>query len=148
MYCLKIGRTNKILKNYLVGNRWLNQKYNFDNLGHALMSLFVLSSKVFFNSGFSLSLKIFFFSLWRWTFSKTSNLFYNQNRPPYWKGFYLAIWGVTQYSIFRGSEFKIFPQATSFRLKEKSNLYENTGTILWPCNSSSFDLSPISPHMN
>ena len=61
LYCLKIGRTNKILKNYLVGNRWLNQKYNFDNLGHALMSLFVLSSKVFFNSGFSLSLKIFFF---------------------------------------------------------------------------------------
>ena len=55
----------------------------------------------------------------------------------------MAIWGVTQYSIFRGSEFKIFPQATSFRLKEKSNLYENTGTILWPCNSSSFDISPI-----
>ena len=26
-------------------NRWINQKYNFDNLGHALMSLFVLSSK-------------------------------------------------------------------------------------------------------
>ena len=26
-------------------NRWLNQKYNFDNLGQALMSLFVLSSK-------------------------------------------------------------------------------------------------------
>ena len=28
------------------GNRWINQKYNFDNLGGALMSLFVLSSKV------------------------------------------------------------------------------------------------------
>ena len=27
------------------GNRWINQKYNFDNLGNALMSLFVLSSK-------------------------------------------------------------------------------------------------------
>lgn len=27
------------------GNRWVNHKYNFDNLGHALMSLFVLSSK-------------------------------------------------------------------------------------------------------
>eukprot|EP00095_Tigriopus_kingsejongensis_P007143 maker-scaffold300_size216557-snap-gene-0.14 protein:Tk07143 transcript:maker-scaffold300_size216557-snap-gene-0.14-mRNA-1 annotation:"voltage-dependent t-type calcium channel subunit alpha-1g" len=27
------------------GNRWINHKYNFDNLGHALMSLFVLSSK-------------------------------------------------------------------------------------------------------
>ena len=26
-------------------NRWINQKYNFDNLGSALMSLFVLSSK-------------------------------------------------------------------------------------------------------
>ena len=26
-------------------NRWINQKYNFDNLGGALMSLFVLSSK-------------------------------------------------------------------------------------------------------
>ena len=26
-------------------NRWINQKYNFDNLGQALMSLFVLSSK-------------------------------------------------------------------------------------------------------
>ena len=26
-------------------NRWINQKYNFDNIGHALMSLFVLSSK-------------------------------------------------------------------------------------------------------
>ena len=27
------------------GNRWVNHKYNFDNLGQALMSLFVLSSK-------------------------------------------------------------------------------------------------------
>ena len=27
------------------GNRWINHKYNFDNLGNALMSLFVLSSK-------------------------------------------------------------------------------------------------------
>eukprot|EP00094_Tigriopus_californicus_P005435 TCALIF_05238-PA protein Name:"Similar to CACNA1H Voltage-dependent T-type calcium channel subunit alpha-1H (Homo sapiens)" AED:0.30 eAED:0.30 QI:0/0.8/0.61/0.95/0.75/0.80/21/258/1189 len=27
------------------GNRWINHKYNFDNLGQALMSLFVLSSK-------------------------------------------------------------------------------------------------------
>ena len=26
-------------------NRWLNQKYNFDNLAQALMCLFVLSSK-------------------------------------------------------------------------------------------------------
>ena len=26
-------------------NRWINQKYNFDNLGGALKSLFVLSSK-------------------------------------------------------------------------------------------------------
>lgn len=26
-------------------NRWINQKYNFDNLGQALMALFVLSSK-------------------------------------------------------------------------------------------------------
>lgn len=26
-------------------NTWVNQKYNFDNLGQALMSLFVLSSK-------------------------------------------------------------------------------------------------------
>ena len=26
-------------------NRWTNQRYNFDNLGQALMSLFVLSSK-------------------------------------------------------------------------------------------------------
>ncbi|XP_047738832.1 voltage-dependent T-type calcium channel subunit alpha-1G [Hyalella azteca] len=26
-------------------NQWVNRKYNFDNLGHALMSLFVLSSK-------------------------------------------------------------------------------------------------------
>ncbi|XP_023326004.1 voltage-dependent T-type calcium channel subunit alpha-1G [Eurytemora carolleeae] len=33
----------KVLR--LKWNRWLNQKYNFDNLGHALMSLFVLSSK-------------------------------------------------------------------------------------------------------
>ena len=29
-----------------LANKWVNQKYNFDNLGHALMSLFVLSSKV------------------------------------------------------------------------------------------------------
>ena len=27
------------------GNKWVNHKYNFDNLGQALMSLFVLSSK-------------------------------------------------------------------------------------------------------
>ncbi|CAG7727553.1 unnamed protein product [Allacma fusca] len=27
------------------GNHWVNQKYNFDNLGQALMALFVLSSK-------------------------------------------------------------------------------------------------------
>ena len=27
------------------GNRWINQKYNFDNIFNALMSLFVLSSK-------------------------------------------------------------------------------------------------------
>lgn len=26
-------------------NQWVNQKYNFDNLGQALMALFVLSSK-------------------------------------------------------------------------------------------------------
>ena len=26
-------------------NRWINQKYNFDNIFNALMSLFVLSSK-------------------------------------------------------------------------------------------------------
>ena len=26
-------------------NRWRNRKYNFDNLGQALMSLFVLASK-------------------------------------------------------------------------------------------------------
>lgn len=26
-------------------NKWTNQRYNFDNLGQALMSLFVLSSK-------------------------------------------------------------------------------------------------------
>ncbi|VDD85848.1 unnamed protein product [Enterobius vermicularis] len=26
-------------------NKWMNQRYNFDNIGHALMSLFVLSSK-------------------------------------------------------------------------------------------------------
>ena len=26
-------------------NRWKNRKYNFDNLGQALMSLFVLASK-------------------------------------------------------------------------------------------------------
>jgi hypothetical protein len=29
----------------VAGYKWANQKYNFDNLGHALMSLFVLSSK-------------------------------------------------------------------------------------------------------
>lgn len=27
------------------GNKWVNQKYNFDDLGKALMSLFVLSSR-------------------------------------------------------------------------------------------------------
>jgi hypothetical protein len=27
------------------GQKWINQKYNFDDLGQALMSLFVLSSK-------------------------------------------------------------------------------------------------------
>ena len=27
------------------GNQWLNRKYNFDDLGQALMSLFGLSSK-------------------------------------------------------------------------------------------------------
>ena len=27
------------------GHKWVNHKYNFDNLGQALMSLFVLSSK-------------------------------------------------------------------------------------------------------
>jgi len=27
------------------GNSWINKKYNFDDLGQALMSLFVLSSK-------------------------------------------------------------------------------------------------------
>lgn len=26
-------------------NKWINHRYNFDNLGQALMSLFVLSSK-------------------------------------------------------------------------------------------------------
>lgn len=26
-------------------NKWVNHRYNFDNLGQALMSLFVLSSK-------------------------------------------------------------------------------------------------------
>ncbi|XP_014676246.1 PREDICTED: voltage-dependent T-type calcium channel subunit alpha-1I-like, partial [Priapulus caudatus] len=30
---------------YAAGYSWLNQKYNFDNLGQALMALFVLSSK-------------------------------------------------------------------------------------------------------
>lgn len=28
------------------GYQWVNRKYNFDNLGQALMALFVLSSKV------------------------------------------------------------------------------------------------------
>ena len=27
------------------GNKWVNQKYNFDNIFNALMALFVLSSK-------------------------------------------------------------------------------------------------------
>ena len=27
------------------GNQWINRKYNFDDLGKALMSLFVLSSR-------------------------------------------------------------------------------------------------------
>ena len=37
--------TNKVECLQYEDNRWINQKYNFDNLGGALMSLFVLSSK-------------------------------------------------------------------------------------------------------
>lgn len=37
--------TNKVECLQHEENRWINQKYNFDNLGSALMSLFVLSSK-------------------------------------------------------------------------------------------------------
>jgi hypothetical protein len=38
---------------FLAGYKWANQKYNFDNLGHALMSLFVLSSKGFIKFKFT-----------------------------------------------------------------------------------------------
>ena len=37
--------TNKVDCLKYPQNRWRNQKYNFDNLGQALMCLFVLSSK-------------------------------------------------------------------------------------------------------
>ena len=37
--------TNKVECLHYPQNRWLNQKYNFDNLAQALMCLFVLSSK-------------------------------------------------------------------------------------------------------
>ncbi|KAF5289783.1 hypothetical protein FQA39_LY03700 [Lamprigera yunnana] len=46
-YCQ--GENSKGVKNKTEcierGNKWINQKYNFDDLGKALMSLFVLSSK-------------------------------------------------------------------------------------------------------
>lgn len=44
---LEIMRTVKTKEDCLVDhrNRWVNRKYNFDNLGQALMALFVLSSK-------------------------------------------------------------------------------------------------------
>lgn len=37
--------TNKIQCQEREGNAWINRKYNFDDLGKALMSLFVLSSR-------------------------------------------------------------------------------------------------------
>lgn len=44
---LEIMRTVKTKEDCLMNhkNRWVNRKYNFDNLGQALMALFVLSSK-------------------------------------------------------------------------------------------------------
>lgn len=44
---LEIMRTVRTKEDCLVDhrNRWVNRKYNFDNLGQALMALFVLSSK-------------------------------------------------------------------------------------------------------
>lgn len=44
---LEIMRTVRTREDCLVDprNRWINRKYNFDNLGQALMALFVLSSK-------------------------------------------------------------------------------------------------------
>jgi len=44
---LEIMRTVKTKDDCLLDhrNRWINRKYNFDNLGQALMALFVLSSK-------------------------------------------------------------------------------------------------------
>ena len=40
-----MGVTNKTECLSRPGNVWVNRKYNFDNLGTALMALFVLSSK-------------------------------------------------------------------------------------------------------
>lgn len=37
--------TNKLECLVIDGNAWVNRKYNFDDLGKALMSLFVLSSR-------------------------------------------------------------------------------------------------------
>lgn len=37
--------TNKSECKAIDGNAWVNRKYNFDDLGKALMSLFVLSSR-------------------------------------------------------------------------------------------------------
>lgn len=37
--------TNKTQCLEIEGNAWINRKYNFDDLGKALMSLFVLSSR-------------------------------------------------------------------------------------------------------
>lgn len=44
---LEIMRTVRTKEDCLIDhrNRWINRKYNFDNLGQALMALFVLSSK-------------------------------------------------------------------------------------------------------
>jgi len=42
---VNLNITNKFECLQYEENRWINQKYNFDNLGQALMSLFVLSSK-------------------------------------------------------------------------------------------------------
>lgn len=39
------GVKNKTDCKSIEGNVWINRKYNFDDLGKALMSLFVLSSR-------------------------------------------------------------------------------------------------------
>ena len=42
---LQIQNKDDCLTHSGSGHKWVNHKYNFDNLGQALMSLFVLSSK-------------------------------------------------------------------------------------------------------